>query len=205
MAEFKIPAAEFVKSCPDVSHAPRRPLPEIAFAGRSNVGKSSLINSLLNRKNLAQTSRTPGKTRLLNYFLIGGNLCYFVDLPGYGYARVSGSMKADWGRAIEDYLRASARLVLTVVILDVRHGLTPLDEQMVQALNQLGRRWLAVLTKADKLGVNAQAAALRDTSPVLISSGARAVLTYSSLRGAGRDALWRELQAVAAPAASDPK
>jgi GTP-binding protein len=190
---LRIPEVEFVLSAPRVDLAPRRPLPEIAFAGRSNVGKSSLINSLLNRKQMAQTSRTPGKTRLLNYYLIGRDLCYFVDLPGYGYARVSNDVQEQWGESIEDYLRRSSRLVRVVLILDIRHGLTPIDRDMVRGLHTLQRPWMAVLTKTDKLGTNALSQALKGLSGELISLGARAVLPYSSSDHTGRDATWKEL------------
>ncbi len=186
---MKIPEIEFVASAPSFQQAPKRPLPEIAFAGRSNVGKSSLINSLLNRKQIALTSRTPGKTRLLNYFLIGRGLCYFVDLPGYGFARVSGDMKEQWGQSIEDYLQDSTRLSLVVLILDIRQGLTAIDQTMVDGLHTLHRPWVAVLTKADKLGTSARQKAVSGLTGMLISQGARAVLPYSSLDNTGRDAL----------------
>jgi GTP-binding protein len=187
---FKIPSAKFLLSCPHVGLAPKRPLPEIAFAGRSNVGKSSLINSLLNHRQLALVSKTPGKTRLLNYFLIGDSLTYFVDLPGYGYARVSGEMKAQWGETIEDYLRDSTRLTLVVLILDIRHGLTALDRQMVDALTTYQRKWIAILSKSDKLGSQALKATLTELTGEIMSLGARGVLPYSSLNHTGRDAVW---------------
>jgi GTP-binding protein len=193
MSSFKIPEVEFVLSCPHVGLAPKRPLAEIAFAGRSNVGKSSLINSLLNRKQIALTSKTPGKTRLLNYFLIGRGLCYFVDLPGYGYARVSDAMQEQWGEYIEEYLRNSARLKRVVLILDIRHGLTKIDREMVSGLHQLERPWMAILTKADKLTPNARNKAMQETAGMLTSLGAIAVLPYSSLNHFGRDEVWQEL------------
>lgn len=189
---FPLPEAEFVCSAPNLTQAPKRPLPEIAFAGRSNVGKSSLINSLLNRQKLALTSRTPGKTRLLNYYLIGRGQCYFVDLPGYGFARVPGKTQHEWAESIEEYLRDSVRLTLVVLLLDIRHGLTPLDEQMVDALSVYHRRWMAVLTKSDQLGTADRQKAIREHSGLLISRGARAVLPYSSLRNDNREAVWRE-------------
>jgi GTP-binding protein len=196
MPAFKIPEAEFVLSSPDIQHAPKRPLREIAFAGRSNVGKSSLINSLLNRQKLALTSRTPGKTRLLNYFLIGRDQCYFVDLPGYGYARVSGEQMADWAETIEGYLRDAVRLELVVLLIDIRHGLTPLDEQMLDALTIYHRRWLAVLTKADKLSTQARNQSVSSLRGLLISRGATAILPYSALRHQGREELWRAIKDV---------
>jgi GTP-binding protein len=192
-APFRIPEAEFILSCPHVGLAPKARLPEIAFAGRSNVGKSSLINSLLNRKQIALTSKTPGKTRLLNYFRIGKTLCYFVDLPGYGYAKVSGAVKQEWSETIEDYLRESRRIALVVLILDMRHGLTALDEQMVEGLTIYSRPWIAVLSKSDKLGTKANADAMRVLSGELISRGARNVLPYSSLNHTGRDTVWKQL------------
>ena len=196
MSAYKIPEAEFVLSCPDITHAPRRPLPEIAFAGRSNVGKSSLINSLLSRQRLALTSGTPGKTRLLNYFLIGRGLCYFVDLPGYGFARVPGATKAEWAETVEGYLRDSTRLELVVLLLDIRHGLTALDEQMVNALSTYHRRWLAVLTKSDKLSTSTRNQRVSELLGKLVSRGARAVLPYSSLHHNGREELWSGIKGV---------
>jgi len=193
---FKIPEAEFILSCPDITHAPKRPLPEIAFAGRSNVGKSSLINSLLGRQRLAMTSRTPGKTRLLNYFLIGRGLCFFVDLPGYGFARVPGATKAEWAETVEGYLRDSTRLESVVLLLDIRHGLTALDEQMVDALSTYHRRWLAVLTKADKFSAATRDQRARELFGLLASRGAQAVLIYSSLHHHGREALWQKIMDV---------
>ncbi|MBU0692483.1 ribosome biogenesis GTP-binding protein YihA/YsxC [bacterium] len=193
MPAVKIPHAEFVLSCPRVELSPKLKLPEIAFAGRSNVGKSSLINSLLNRKRLALTARTPGKTRLLNYFKIGGNLCYFVDLPGYGYAKVSKEMQAEWGDYIEAYLRDSTHLKLVVLILDIRHGPTELDRQMINALSIFQRSWIAVMTKSDKLSNTKIEKALSDYRGMLISLGAENVLPYSSLNHSGRDEILTEL------------
>jgi GTP-binding protein len=190
---FRIPEAEFVLSCPDITHAPKRPLSEIAFAGRSNVGKSSLINSLLGRQKLALTSRTPGKTRLLNYFLIGRGLCYFVDLPGYGFARVPEGTKEQWAETIEGYLRDSTRLELVILLLDIRRGLTALDEQMVDALSTYRRRWLAVLTKSDKLSTTARDQRKKEMFGSLASRGAQTVLTYSSLHHHGREELWQKI------------
>lgn len=199
MAALKIPTAEFVLSCPRVELAPKRKLPEIAFAGRSNVGKSSLINSLLNRKRLALTARTPGKTRLLNYFKIGDNLCYFVDLPGYGYAKVSKSMQAEWGDYIEAYLRDSQHLQLVVLIMDIRHGPTELDQQMIRALSIFQRPWIAVMTKRDKLSASKTDKAIADYRGMLISLGAENVFPYSSLNHSNRDTILSELLQHAAP------
>ncbi len=196
---FKIPEAEFVLSAPHAGLAPKRPLPEIAFAGRSNVGKSSLINSLLNRRQLALSSKTPGKTRLLNYFLIGGGQCYFVDLPGYGYARVGQQQKEEWGEALEGYMRDARRLQLVVLILDIRHGLAALDNQMIEAFHIYQRPWMAVLTKSDKLTSQAKNTAIKTLTGTLLSLGAQAVLPYSALNHSGRDEIWAELMKIARP------
>jgi GTP-binding protein len=194
MSDLSIPEATFVTSCPSLATAPRPPLPEIAFAGRSNVGKSSLINSLLNRKQLALTSRTPGKTRLLNYFRIGSNLCYFVDLPGYGYARVPGETKGQWSHALEEYIGQSAQLRLVVLLLDMRQGLMPLDEQMVDALNIYRRTWLAVLTKSDKLTLTELRKAQTDLQNRLTARSAMTIIPYSAASHYGREAVWQAVQ-----------
>src|SRR3954464_14637445 len=126
---MKILTAEFVKSAYDRQHWTTDGLPEVAFLGRSNVGKSSLINSLLMRKGLARTSNTPGRTQSINFFLINERF-YFVDLPGYGYARVSKSMRSDWGRMAEEYLSDRRELVLSIQLIDSRHNPTALDKQL---------------------------------------------------------------------------
>src|SRR3954452_20009047 len=123
---MKILTAEFVKSAYDRRHWTYDGKPEIAFLGRSNVGKSSLINSLLQRKGLARTSNTPGRTQSINFFLINDSF-YFVDLPGYGFARVSKAMRSDWGKLAEEYLSWSQRLRLCVQLIDARHQPTELD------------------------------------------------------------------------------
>src|SRR2546429_3247462 len=126
---MKIASSEFVKSAFDKSHWVSDQRPEIAFLGRSNVGKSSLINSLLLRRGLARTSNTPGRTQSINYFLINDSF-YFVDLPGYGYARVSKTMRADWGKMAEEYLSEREQLALCIQLIDSRHEPTPLDLEL---------------------------------------------------------------------------
>ncbi|MCB9366904.1 MAG: YihA family ribosome biogenesis GTP-binding protein [Calditrichaeota bacterium] len=192
---FKIPPAQFVKSCADVRQIPKPALPEIAFVGRSNVGKSSLINSLLNRKGLAMASATPGKTRLLNYFRIGDQSCYFVDLPGYGYAKVSRSLQEEWAGFLEDYLADSKNIALVILIADVRRGLTELDMQMIQALNMYRRRFLVVATKVDKLNRQERDKLLASLRGPALSLGAEAIVPYSSTKHEGREELWDEILA----------
>lgn len=185
-----IPQAEFVKSCTELAQTPKPALPEIAFVGRSNVGKSSLINSLLNRKGLALASATPGKTRLLNFFKVGGSLCYFVDLPGYGYAKVSKSLQEEWSGFLEDFLAESPRLKLVVLIADSRRGLTDLDMQMVQALQFYRRNFIVVATKIDKLNRQERDQSMLAIRGPALSMGASAVIPYSSVKHEGRDDVW---------------
>ena len=157
---MKISSAEFVKSAFNREHWIEDVRPEIAFLGRSNVGKSSLLNSLLNRKGLARTSNTPGRTQSINYFLINDDF-YFVDLPGYGYAKVSKSMRSDWGEMAEEYLSQREQLVLCIQLIDSRHDPTKLDLQLNEWLNFHQKPHLIVATKADKLSKNQLAKQLK--------------------------------------------
>jgi GTP-binding protein len=147
---LKIESVEFIKSVTSVSGCPKDGFAEIAFVGRSNVGKSSLINKLVNRKSLARTSGTPGKTREINYFLVNRKF-YFVDLPGYGYAKTSKEMKDNWKGLLEEYLTTRETLKLVVVIIDSRHPDMESDLQMTQFAEFYGRHFAIVRTKIDKL------------------------------------------------------
>lgn len=187
---MKITSAEFVKSAFSYEHWIEDDRPEIAFLGRSNVGKSSLINSLLQRKGLARTSNTPGRTQSINYFLIN-DAFYFVDLPGYGYAKVSKSMRADWGVMAEEYLSQREQLVLCVQLIDSRHDPTKLDLQLNEWLNFNGKPHLAVATKTDKLSTNQLSKQLKAIRLALKFSD---VLAYSSETGKGRDEVWRSIE-----------
>lgn len=144
---------QFVKSVYKIADLPDEEFPEIAFAGRSNVGKSSLINKMINRKNLVKVSSQPGKTRCLNFFKEKQGL-YLVDLPGYGYAKVSRKMKNDWKGLISSYLINRAVLRCVVVIIDVRHSVKSLDLELVTWLKNERIPLLLVYTKADKLSKN---------------------------------------------------
>src|SRR5262250_1603041 len=156
---MKIKSAKFVKSATSPEHYPRDGRPEIAFLGRSNVGKSSLINSLLGVRGLARTSSTPGRTQLINFFLIN-DAFYLVDLPGYGYARVPSEVKREWGPMVEKYLARRPNLVLSVLITDSRHKPTELDLQMIDWLRAKNRPFVIAATKADKLSSNELKASL---------------------------------------------
>lgn len=190
---MKITSAEFVKSAFSEKDWPRAPLPEVAFLGRSNVGKSSLINSLLGVKGLARTSSTPGRTQALNFFLINRKF-HFVDLPGYGYARVPRTLREEWGEFVTAYLAKRERLVLSIHILDSRHDPTQLDVQLSEWLAAHGRAALRVATKADKLSRNELRRNLRRAAEVLgLPAAGAGLVAYSAVTGAGRDEVWRAI------------
>ncbi|SFD15152.1 ribosome biogenesis GTP-binding protein YihA/YsxC [Algibacter pectinivorans] len=147
---MKIKSAEFVMSNSDVAKCPKSRLPEYAFIGRSNVGKSSLINMLTSRKSLAKTSGRPGKTQLINHFLINNNW-HLVDLPGYGYARVSKSSKKVFQKFITQYFGLREQLVTAFVLVDIRHKPQPIDLEFMQWLGESGIPFSIIFTKADKL------------------------------------------------------
>lgn len=145
--------AEFLISSPDFSKCPKPDLPEYAFIGRSNVGKSSLINMITGRKMLAKTSSTPGKTKLINHFLINGNW-YLVDLPGYGYARAAKTMRGQWEKTIEQYLLKRPNLMSTFILIDSRLPLQEIDRKIINWFGKNSLHFILVLTKTDKLTVN---------------------------------------------------
>jgi GTP-binding protein len=185
---MKIKSANFVKSATSLEHYPRDARPEIAFMGRSNVGKSSLINSLLGVRGLARTSSTPGRTQLINFFLIN-EAFYFVDLPGYGYARVPLDVKKFWGPMVEKYLATRPNLVLSILITDSRHEPTKLDLLMREWLQERGLPFIIVATKADKLTNNRLRANLRRASEVLGKENE--LIAYSAVTRSGADRIWK--------------
>ena len=189
---MKITSAEFVKSAFERSHWTLDGLPEISFLGRSNVGKSSLLNSLLNRRALARTSNTPGRTQSINFFLVNERF-YFADLPGYGYAKVSKTMRADWGKMAEQYLDERQELVLSIQLVDSRHTPTQLDKQLHEWMTVNDKPRIIVATKADKISKNELAKNLKTIESTL--PGAR-VIAFSSQTGVGRDAVWSEIEAA---------
>jgi GTP-binding protein len=186
--------AAFLRAAGRAADFPPPGPPEIAFAGRSNVGKSSAINALAGRRSLARTSKTPGRTQTINFYSLGEE-ARLVDLPGYGYARVPESMRVAWRELVTQYLR-SANLAGVVVVMDARHPMTPLDEQLIAWLGEVPQLWL--LSKADKLSRNEQARTLSE-----VSRGnhlARAMLFSSTTRQGveeARDLLEQWLQQAA--------
>ncbi|TKS58288.1 MAG: YihA family ribosome biogenesis GTP-binding protein [Nitrospira sp.] len=198
---MKIFSAEFIKSCVVPEQFPPGDLPEIAFVGRSNVGKSSLINSLLNRRDLAKISRTPGKTRAVNLFLISTSdpdlsRFYLVDLPGYGFAKVSKSIRAQWAPLIEAYLSGRTSLLGVVLLVESR-VVTDQDCQTIAWLRSIGRNPLVIATKADKLKPSERVRSLRQTHLNLGLVEGEMLIPYSSVTGDGRDRVWGALRDLA--------
>jgi GTP-binding protein len=183
---MKVSSAEFVKSAFKESDWPPDSKPEVAFLGRSNVGKSSLINSLLMVRGLARTSSTPGRTQSLNFFLINERF-RFVDLPGFGYARVPQNIRASWGDMATGYLANRRQLVLSIHIVDSRHEPTKQDLQLHEWLEHSNKPRLIVATKSDKLSNNELRKNLEHIRQVLTDGS---VMAYSAKTGRGRDELW---------------
>ncbi len=189
---MKIKYAEFIKSAFDKSQFIFDDLPQIAFSGRSNCGKSTLINTLLNRKKLVKTSSKPGFTKSVNYFLIN-KIFYLVDLPGFGFAKASKKMQLDWDKLITDFFRESNKLRGVVHLVDIRRLLTDKDEVLIEFLEYFGIPFLIVLTKSDKLSNNNIKKSLdilnkkwRIENPIVVSS----------LKKKGISELWEEIETV---------
>lgn len=183
----------FVLSAPDIRHLPSDTGIEVAFAGRSNAGKSSALNTLTNQKSLARTSKTPGRTQLINLFEVveGKRL---VDLPGYGYAEVPEEMKLKWQRALGEYLQKRQCLQGLVILMDIRHPLKDLDQQMINWAVQSNLSVMVLLTKADKLASGARKAQLNKVrEEVLAFNGDIQVEAFSSLKKLGVDKLRHKL------------
>lgn len=187
---MNITSAEFLKSAFKEVDWPRDPSPEVAFLGRSNVGKSSLINSLLGVRGLARASSTPGRTQSVNFFLINRQF-RFVDLPGYGYARASKALKAEWSKAAEEYLAKREQLVLSIHIVDSRHEPSKQDLQLHEWLVHHDKPHLIVATKSDKLSNNELH---RNINRVEKAFGNDQVLIYSAPKKRGREQLWGAIE-----------
>jgi GTP-binding protein len=187
-------AAQFMLSALDASHFPKPGPPEVAFLGRSNVGKSSLINSLLGEK-LAKTSSTPGRTRSINFFAVrragkSNPELLFADLPGYGYAKLSREISAEWPKFIEPYLEARPTLALSILLVDTNIQPQEKDKQLVEWLKFHNRPYVVVGTKADRVSNNV----LGNSMKMLKSAfGIEQILSYSTKTGAGRNELWRHI------------
>lgn len=177
--------AEFIRSAVSEADFPTDGLPQIVFAGKSNVGKSSVINKLLNRKNFARVSAQPGKTVHINYFLIDKQ-AYIVDLPGYGYARVSKAEQKRWGELMEEYF-ALGLLDVGVQIVDIRHKPTRDDVTMAEWFRASGRPWVIIANKLDKIKKSQLEASLADIRQTLLLPETVPVMPFSAEKGTGRD------------------
>jgi len=169
--------------------------PEIAFAGRSNVGKSSLINRLINSRNLARTSSRPGRTRSINFFSVGKTL-YLTDLPGYGYAGVPLNVRRDWKKLVETYLKKRSSLKAVVVILDIRRELSEGDLDLLNWLKAFQIKPIIVLTKIDKLSKNRAHKQIDLMSNKLIKEGLSKPIAFSAKTGQGKQELWKKITEI---------
>ena len=175
--------------CGITSKLPVNTLPEIAFAGKSNVGKSSLINGLVNRKSYARTSSEPGKTQTINFYNVN-NALYYVDLPGYGYAKVSMESREKWGKMIERYLHQSKQLKLVFLLVDIRHEPSANDIQMYEWICYQGFRPVIIATKADKLGRNQIAKQCNIIKKTLGMKKEDILIPFSAVTKQGREEIW---------------
>lgn len=199
---MKIISAEFTKSATEPSTYPEGIFPEIAFAGRSNVGKSSLINALTQKKNLARTSRTPGCTQLINFYTVNERLS-FVDLPGYGFARVPDVVRKNWKPMIEKYLRERKNLLLLILILDIRRDPSEEELAFIQWLGLYNIPFLIVLTKIDKMSRNQMAVRRRIISEFLGLT--ECPVLFSARTKEGKDAIWERIKDALDSLSSPPK
>ena len=190
---IKITSAEFIKSAVWPPQYPPAIMPEIAFVGRSNVGKSSLMNTLVSRKKLAKTSNTPGRTQLINFFAVNGKIS-FVDLPGYGFAKVAQSVKKDWGDMIEAYLRERQNLAMVIFILDIRRDPSVDDLSLRDWLEHYRIPYISVLTKADKLSNNQAIGQKRLIEKTLGVNDQKRTILFSAKTQKGKEELWQFLE-----------
>lgn len=191
---MKITSVDFIKSAREPSQYPKDLLLEVAFAGRSNVGKSSLINTLVNRKRLARTSTTPGRTQLINFFTVNDRVG-FVDLPGYGYAKVPRSVKKEWGPMVEKYLKERKNLCLVILILDVRRDPSEGDLALVEWLHFYGIDSIFVLTKIDKIS-KSQVILRRHKIGEHLGVSDDKLVCFSAKTGYGKGAIWKVIEGI---------
>lgn len=187
---MRISSARFVKSAKQANDFPKDRKPEIAFCGRSNSGKSSLLNALTNSQGLARTSSSPGRTQLINFFLVDGQT-YYVDLPGYGYAKVPKGIRDTWGEMIENYLRNREPLKLAIMLVDSRIPPTDSDRTMKEWLDHFGIPNLVVLTKSDKISRNEMTKAVRTCAETLQT---KEIIAFSAITGFGKDAVLKKIR-----------
>ncbi len=184
--------------CGITSRLPENTLPEIAFAGKSNVGKSSLINAVMNRKSLARTSAQPGKTQTINFYNVN-DAFYLVDLPGYGYAKVSEEVKAKWGKMVERYLRQSRQLKAVFLLIDIRHEPSANDRQMYDWIISQGYHPIIIATKLDKLKRSQVPSALKTVREGLKAGKETIILPFSALTKQGREEIYEVIDRLIEP------
>lgn len=187
--EIKIRQVEMVMSAVARKQYPGEGLPEVAFGGRSNVGKSSLINSLLNRKKIARISSNPGKTRTINFYRINGAF-FMVDLPGYGFAKTSKSEKLKWGKMMDQYLNTRTTLMGVIQLVDIRHKPSQLDVMFYDWIKQAGFHGIVLATKADKVARGKRKEHFNDIIGTLKMDNEDILIPYSSVTNEGRDQVW---------------
>lgn len=190
---MKVTKAEIEISAVSQAQYPKSNLPEIALAGRSNVGKSSFINKIIGRKNLVRTSSKPGKTRTLNFYTIN-EAFYFVDVPGYGYAKVSKTEREKWGRMMEEYFETREQLQLVIQIIDIRHQPTNEDIQMVDYINYLDIPLLIIATKLDKIAKNKRSQRLNQIKQVFADVEGLTIIPFSAVTNENKDLIWNEIK-----------
>lgn len=190
-----IKKAEFVISAVDPAQYPKKRVPEIALAGRSNVGKSSVINALVSRKGLARVGATPGKTRIINFYNIDDTLM-IVDLPGYGYAKVSKEERMSWGRLAETYLTTREVLKVIMLIVDIRHAPSEDDQIMLNFIRESGRKCIVVANKSDKVGRNEQKKLLDQIRTVLSLPDDMEIIPFSGVKKTGVTELWGKINNI---------
>ena len=195
---MKIKSVNLETICGITSKLPENTLPEIAFAGKSNVGKSSLINALMNRKSYARTSSQPGKTQTINFYNINEEL-YFVDLPGYGYAKVSAEIKAKWGKMIERYLHKSSQLRLVFLLIDIRHEPSENDCIMYNWIVENGFHPVIVATKLDKINRSQIAKHMKVIKTKLEVIPGTPMIPFSAVSKQGRDEIWNLIEELIQP------
>jgi GTP-binding protein len=189
---MKIISAEFVKSTVHRKDYPGEPLPEVAFGGRSNVGKSSLLNTLLNKKNLARISSTPGRTQTINFFKINQKI-FFVDLPGYGFAHVPIEVRQRWKPMVEEFLKEDSRLRLVILIVDVRRDPNPEDATLLEWFRHYSLPFLVVMTKVDKASRN-EIAKRRQELKEFFNVTQEDIIPFSAVTVEGREKIWKRIK-----------
>lgn len=186
---MKVVSAEYITSVVSAKKSPTLRGPEFAFAGKSNVGKSSLINCLVNKKKLVKTSSTPGKTQMINFFGINDKL-YFADLPGYGFAKVPASVRKHWNVMVEEYVKNRETLLGVIFIVDIRRGMTELDWGLREWLNAYNKDYILIASKCDKLTRNEKNKQISKIRKELKEEGNDDVLAFSSKTREGKKDLW---------------